>query len=94
MREIPKIQGVRFHPAQPADRLIGLYGWASCEVGDWFLGGLAVRRTQAGAVRVFFPERRDKNGNTHSVVHPLDRKIRAAIESQVIGALRKGAYIP
>ena len=88
-----QIDQVRFHPALPGDRRLGLYGWASCQVADWFVGGLAVRRTQAGDVRVSFPQRRDKRGRAHPLVHPLNSSLRREIEAQVIARLREMGYV-
>lgn len=90
MPDTLRITNIRFVPAQLADRSRGLRGWVSLELGDAVhLDGIAVRRGLNGRMSLSFPERRDNAGRAYSLVRPLRREVRDAIETQVLGELRK-----
>jgi DNA-binding cell septation regulator SpoVG len=90
-----RITRVAFMPAPYEERRAGLWGWASLTIDDaLLLDAIGVRRTKEGAWTLSFPDRKDRAGVWHPVVRPLDQRSRAAIESQVIATLRRGAYLP
>lgn len=88
------ISNVRFHPADRAHRATGLLGWLSCEINGLVVDGITVRRTRQGQLSVSFPKRREAGGRRRTTVRPRDERARAAIEAQVVAALRRGAHIP
>lgn len=72
----------------------GLLGWVSIAINASLqLDGIALRRTRAGGLVLAFPERRDRAGRRHSLVRPLDDRVRRAIEVQVFEALRLPATV-
>jgi len=90
----PSVTSVRFVPASRLDQRQGLLGWASAELGGLVrIDGLVVRRTLHGDVRVFPPERVDRNGRLHRVVDVLDAKCERAIEKSILAALKAQAVL-
>jgi len=89
------IGDIRFAPAKPELRARGLIGWMCCSLnGEIQLDGIAVRRTADGRYFLSFPARTDSNGVSHDYIKPLSKDVRDAIESQVIGDLRRRGYLP
>lgn len=90
MPDTLRITNIRFVPAQLTDRSRGLRGWVSLELGEAVhLDGIAVRRGLNGRMFLSFPERRDNAGRAYSLVRPLRPEVRDAIETLVLGELRK-----
>ena len=82
-------------PARPAELATGLVGYVACTVDFQLrLDSLALRRTTGGAYSIAFPERRDRNGERHPYMRPIDARARADIERQIIGTLRARGVIP
>ena len=90
----PRITNIRFAPASPAFIEKGCLGWVCAEYGDLQLDGLRVRRHEDGHLSIGFPQHVDANGNPHAYYRPLDQAARDAIETQVIGELRRRGKIP
>lgn len=84
-----------FTPGSLRDRKAGLLGWIAIELGGLaHLDGITLRRTAAGRLSLSFPERRDRSGNRHALIRPLDRNARQEIERQVLGQLREQGVLP
>lgn len=81
------VTSIRFTPAGAAHRRSGLLGWVGCIVGGFRLDGLAVRRLSNGQLSLTYPERRDGRGKNHTLVLPVDREARRAIEREILGAI-------
>ena len=79
-----EIDEVRFSPAPPEDREIGIEGYVCCRLnGRMGLDGLAVRRTREGRRVLSFPRRRPGR----FLYWPLDVRTRRDLEDQILGAL-------
>ena len=87
------VSEIHFHRASLADRERGLLGWVTLVLHGLRVDGIQVRRTSAGHVAVYWPERIDKAGDKHPVVWPLDDDARLAIEREVIAELRRRGCI-
>lgn len=86
MRSSLQIGDVRF-TSSASDRS-GLLGWVSLTLNDSVrLDGLALRRTLRARLTLSFPVRKDRSGNKHPLVRPLDNETRVEIERQVFEAL-------
>ena len=86
MHRALEVANVRFRPALDADRARGLLGWASFELGGLRVDGTQIRRTRAGHVSMYWPERM-AGTRRHPIVQPVDRDVRLAIEREVIAEL-------
>lgn len=67
------------------DERTGLLGYLSIFYGGVVIDGITVRRTAAGKLTLSYPERRDRQQRSHSVVRPIDDASRQAIEAAVFG---------
>jgi DNA-binding cell septation regulator SpoVG len=94
VRDLLRVSSVVFVPAAREDRRAGLWGWVSFAVDRSVrLDAIGVRRTREGVWTLAFPDRRDRAGVAHPIVRPLDRHARAAIEAQVVAALRRQGHL-
>ena len=83
-----RISRVRFVPAARADVRRGLLGYVSFLLdGSVHVGGVTLRRARGGGLRLSFPARRDRRGDEHPYLRPIDRTARKAIEMAVFAAL-------
>ena len=73
--------------ASEADLRTGLLGFLSIEYGDLVLDGIALRRTADGRLALSYPARRDRAGNQHHVIRPLDDDARQHLEREIFKAL-------
>jgi len=95
MRDLLRVDKIRFTPASRELRRTGMMGWAMCRLdGRWELDCLAVRRTTDGRYKLSFPSRTDGNGVEHAYFRPLDNATRDEIECAVIAELRRRGFIP
>lgn len=82
------ISELRFTRANDEMQRTGVLGFVKLVVDRWLvLDGIAVRRTAQGAFVLAFPERRDKSGRSHPIVHPIDDESREQIEQLVLDQL-------
>jgi hypothetical protein len=89
-----QISEVRFVVAPAQYQATGLIGWATC-VMDGSLGlALGVRTTREGRWTLSFPARIGGDGQLHDQAWPVDQKSRDAIETQVLGELRRRGRLP
>jgi hypothetical protein len=89
MRSAIVVGNVRFAEANAVLKSKGLCGWVSCTYGDLQLDGLRVRRHGDGTHSLGFPTHVDGVGIERAYYRPLDQSSRDAIESQVLGELRR-----
>ena len=83
-----RITNVGLVCASPAEVRTGLLGYVTCVVDDaLMLDGITLRRTQAGRLTLSYPARRDRTGNQHHVVRPINDEARRDLEDQVFRAL-------
>ncbi len=83
-----KITEVHFVNASNADVERGLLGWTSCVINDALrIDGITVRRTLSGDITVSFPARTDGWGQKHSILRPLNDRVRRELEHQILRAL-------
>ncbi len=74
--------------ASEAEASKGLIGWLTVAINNALLiDGITLRRTKRGALTLSYPERRDRLGERHSVVRPLNDEARRSIETQVFKQL-------
>ena len=74
--------------ASESDNRRGLVGYITVAFNDSLMvDGITLRRTQAGAYRLSFPERTDGQGRRHPIVRPLTAADRESIETQVFEQL-------
>lgn len=89
MADSRRISSVRFTPAHTGG---GLIGWVSFQLEPGLLiDGLALRRSLQGELVFSWPARKDRAGNSHHLVRPLDDGARRAIEGELLRILRGGA---
>lgn len=87
-RDTLRVSQVRFSPSTSVDREAGMLGWLSLVLNDAIkFDGISLRRTRDGRLTLSYPVRRDRLGNEHSIVMPLDDEVRVEIERQVFLAL-------
>jgi len=84
---LPRLSAVRFTAADADDRRTGLLGWATCVLGDLVLDGIAVRVTRDRRLTLSFPARRDRSGQQHAFMRPVDDQARRRIEREVLAAI-------
>lgn len=94
MRDLLTVTEIAFTPAEPGLRATGLLGWASATIRGLRIDGIAIRRTQAGRIAAFFPERADRTGRVHRVVWPVDPVERDSISRALLAALRQRGALP
>ena len=83
-----RVADVRLRRGSSSDVMTGLLGYVELTLnGGLRLTGIALRRTRGGELRLSFPARRDRTGQDHPVVYPLDAETRRVVESQVLEAL-------
>ena len=88
MNDRPRISEVRLRSVNPTERASGLLGFVSFVVdGQLCIDGVTVRRTRRGQAVLSFPFRRDRQGNEHPLVRPVNDCARREIERQVFRAL-------
>ena len=91
MPEPLRITRASLVPASPRQQQDGLMGWVMVEIGGVLLAdGLALRRTPDGRQTLSYPRRRDREGNIHAVLKPVDEAARRSIEEQVFALLARG----
>ena len=84
------VSNVRFTSASDLEVESGLLGWLSFDLsGSLRLDGVAMRRTLDGRLALSFPGRKDRRGQIHLHVRPLDDHIRRDIEHQIFSRLRR-----
>jgi DNA-binding cell septation regulator SpoVG len=82
------LSNVVFSPGSPADCALGLLGFVAVTIGQtWRIDGIAVRRTLDGRVVLSFPVKRDRQGRSHPIVHPVHGIARKVITTAVLDAL-------
>lgn len=67
----------------------GLVGWARVRVRGVTIDSFVVRRTRAGDMRAFTPERLDGRGRRIRVVEFENANDRREVEGQILAALRE-----
>ncbi len=83
------ITSVAFINARPADVRTGLLGWVTCVLNHAvLLDGITLRRTADGQLALSYPARRDRTGNQHPYIRPLDDAARQHLEREIFKALR------
>ena len=83
-----RIDRVELKASSPEDQHAGLLGWVSFTLcGALRVEGVALRRTSDGRRKLSFPERKDRSGQRHDLLRPLDQHARRAIETAVFEAL-------
>ncbi|MBK7875543.1 MAG: hypothetical protein IPJ77_07300 [Planctomycetes bacterium] len=83
------ITEVSFVRASAEQQRGGLEGWARVVIGGSIrIDRLALRRTLAGELRVFFPEHVDRAGIRHALVWVVSAKERAEFESRILQEIR------
>ncbi len=88
MRDPFRVSQVRFTRASRTEIRSGLLGWASCVLNASLrIDGITVRRTLAGDITVSFPARTDGWGQKHSILRPLNDRVRRELEHQILRAL-------
>ncbi len=91
---MPDVSRVRLALASKADAERGLFGFIAFRLGMVEVDGVTLRRTRAGELTLSYPARRDRNGQDHPYVRPLDDATRRAIESRVFDELGLGEVQP
>jgi hypothetical protein len=82
------VQAVSLAPASADDARGGLLGWVAFDLAETLrVDGVALRRRLDGGLTLAFPRRRDRAGDSHPYLRPLDAQSRAVIEHQVFAAL-------
>ena len=82
------VTDVRLTTCDPKSRRRGLLGYLTFMLnGALRFDGVALRRTAAGQLSLTFPARRDRQGNDHPYVRPVDQGVRSEIERQVFAIL-------
>lgn len=77
-----RITSVRFTRARTGG---GLLGWVSFRLEPGLLvDGVALRRSQDGALVFSWPARRDRAGQYHHHVRPMDDASRREVEEQLL----------
>jgi hypothetical protein len=85
---IPRVSDIHYTPASVEKQRRGLLGWVSFRLGDVLrLDSVAVRKTLDDRLVLSFPSRRDIYGYEHSLVRPVDDRVRRAIEREVLRQL-------
>lgn len=83
-----EISSLAFVAASESDRSNGLLGYLSFVLGETLrIDGVTVRRTAAGRITLSFPQRTDRQGRQHAIVHPIDRDAQLRIERTVLEML-------
>ena len=83
------VSAVALANASPTEARTGLLGWISCILNDALLvDGIALRRTAGGRLTLSYPARRDRAGNQHHVIRPLDDVARQHLERVIFKALK------
>lgn len=88
------IRDVCFRRAPDDLHADGLLGWVSATIDTLRIDGFVLRRTAAGELQLFYPERMERGGRRHSIVRPVDERTQADIERTVIGQLRRRGVVP
>ena len=82
------VSGVRFTPASEVRATSGLLGWVTFVLGgSVVVDGATIRRTRAGVLTISWPVRRDRSGNHHPILRPINDGARRLLEQQVFAAL-------
>jgi hypothetical protein len=68
-------------------------GWLQAKYGSIELASLALRRTRGGRLTITFPTKRDRAGEEHSIVRPLDERAHRELEAQILDALRDHGWV-
>ncbi len=77
-----RVSSVRFTPARARD---GLLGFVSFRLEPGLLiDGVALRRSQDGALVFSWPARRDRAGQYHHHVRPMDDAARREVEAHLL----------
>ena len=85
------VSRITFAEASATDRRSGLLGFVSFILdGTVRVDGVALRRTQAGALRLSFPGKPGRDGREWPYVRPINDETRLAIEAQVFDAIGLG----
>lgn len=84
----PAISNVRFTRAPSRDITAGLLGYIACIIDDrLYLDGITLRRTAAGKLALSFPARRDRRGEEHPYMRPVNDVAREDIERVIFAAI-------
>jgi hypothetical protein len=84
------INAVRFTPATATDVATGLLGYVACVVDDrLYLDGITLRRTAAGKLALSFPAHRDRRGDDHPYMRPVNDIARQDIERVIFQAIAR-----
>lgn len=82
------ISQLTFVAAAESDRSNGLLGYLSFVLGGTLrIDGVTVRRSAVGHIALSFPERTDRHGRRHAIVHPIDRDAQLRIERTILEML-------
>lgn len=83
-----EISNLTFVAAPESERSGGLLGFVSFVVGETLrIDGVSVRRTARGRITLSFPQRTDRQGRQHAIVHPIDRDAQLRIERTILEML-------
>ena len=82
------ISRIAFVRSNQVESRTGLLGWCSFTLGNLVrVDGVCVRRTRAGRLALSFPSRRDRAGNDHPYIRPIDDATRRQLEATILSAL-------
>jgi hypothetical protein len=88
MGEQHLVTSVIFRPALLLEQRDGLLGWASVQIDGWIrIHGFSIRRTRAGDLRAFPPERLDSWQRWRRIVEMAGEHTEQDIERQILDAL-------
>lgn len=89
----PAVTDVRMTGASVADQATGVIGFVRATIGGLIVDGITLRLTRAGALRLSFPEPTDRSGRRRAPVRPANATAHAAIEAEVLRALKKQGHL-
>jgi DNA-binding cell septation regulator SpoVG len=88
MNTVVAIDDVRLSTATAGERATGLLGFVTLTLaGAVTIDGISLRRTLAGDFVLAFPTRKDRWGNIHPLVRPVDDNTRRVVTKAVLQAL-------
>jgi hypothetical protein len=88
------VHRIRFRAATPKDQRGGLLGWLSFGVRGFEIDAVQLRRSRAGRIELFWPERKSSDGRRHMIVCASDADECAAIERDLMEWLRGSGVVP
>jgi hypothetical protein len=88
------VHRVRFRAATAEDQRGGLLGWLAFVVRGLEIDAMQLRRSRAGRLELYWPDRKSGDGRRHLIVCPSDPAECTAIELELMDWLRDRGLVP